>query len=330
MAFDSARIALIWLPPDLPPVAAGPYRHWLRARLLAPGSAGAAARLAARLRARLLQRTDPGVRWLPAIDPLLLGPALEAALWDQGTVRFLVPATSSADDLALAAAEATAWRADELLLLGADALYSPWRQGMTLAAWHQAQTRGGDGKVPWRALCCHPRDPLLLRGLVQRVRPLLTDEARLLLLAPWPLPPRTGTWQLRLLADELAGLLGLAPARISLAQLTPAGLRLPGPVPDAVTVLERMGPGPVIPLALAEWPEDLASRLAAAPGPATLVAVPPPVVEATAQVERLAALVRQLRAGPPGLCPGHGRRLCPADHPDCPLRPRGAAMQPAA
>lgn len=326
MTFESARIALIWLPPDLPPSAPRAYRHWLQARLLAPGTTGAAARLAAGLRARRLQRLATG-SWVAPTDPHRIGPALEAALWDQGTVRFIVPATATAPDLALAMAEATAWRADEILLLDGDVLYSPWRQGRALEAWHQASA---GSSLPWRALCCHPRDPLLLRALVQRARPLLSDGARLLLLAPWPLPARTGNWQLRLLADELAALLGMAPARVSLAQLAPPGLRLPGPVPDAATALAAMGAGPVIPLPLAEWPEDLTARLAAAAGRATLLPIPLPIIDENAQVERLAALVRQLRAAPQGLCPGHGRRLCPGDHADCPLRSREAAMQPTA
>lgn len=333
------RIAIVLVQPGQPAAqdqVQAYFKALMAARRARPPSGPVRALQA--LHARHLARHYPAGDPPAGDDPLAA--ALEAALWEEGTLRIFTAGLLVPPSVAAIARDVALFRPDRIIILPPSPLFSGGLTGFALEAWQQASHDAGL-KAPASILCCHPTDPAILRRLADRAARVLAaadpaGRATLMLVAPGTGRGRDDPlgWQMRRLADELGRLLDLPAARIQAVHLPVPGFT-GGGLPAIHTALRRLRgaslailpvtPRPLLRPAWSDFLPDWRHRA----GRAGIVSLS---LDGDGDLNGndLAPLIRQTLAGRAGICAGFGQRFCPADQDPCPHRRMTvAAMQHA-
>tara|TARA_R110002073_G_scaffold303504_5_gene471868 strand:+ start:5165 stop:6208 length:1044 start_codon:yes stop_codon:yes gene_type:complete len=230
-----------------------------------------------------------------------------------------------------AVAQVEAWGADEVVLLPLYPQFSTTTTGSSLKAWAEA------GGAPARTICCYPEEAgfieahadLIRQGWEAAGRPANTR----LLFSAHGLPERVieagdpYQFQVEQTAKAVAALLPEIPDWSICFQSRVGPLKWIGPSTDEAVVTAAREERHIVlsPIAfvsehietLVELDEEYA-ELAEATRPGTGYTRIPALGCADGYIHALADLVRQALAGPVGLKPPGGDRLCPADRTQCP------------
>ncbi|HZT52485.1 MAG TPA: ferrochelatase [Stellaceae bacterium] len=292
--------------------------RWLLARLIAARRATAAEAIYARIgdASPLLANTEAQARALERA----LGPEHRCFI----AMRHWHPRSEAA------ARAVREWGADEVLLLPLYPQFSSTTTASSIAAWQRAARAAGI-TAPTRALCCYPALDGFAAAIAERIAAAraawpATLPLRLLLSAHG-LPKRVVArgdpyqWQVERTALAIAARLGRdAPETVVCYQSRVGPLAWLEPATDAeIRRAGAEGRGVIIaPIAfVSEHSETLVEldmeyrHLAERSGVPRYVRVPT-VGDDAVFIAGLAALVRERRAGPAGVMPAGGRRICPA------------------
>ena len=268
--------------------------------------------------------------------------ALEVQLRDLGDVRCFVAMRYWRPFTSEAVSAVKAFEPDRIVLLPLYPQYSTATTASSLMAWRNAASRA-ELRAPQHAICCYPQEAGFVGALAERVREGLaktagSGRARILFSAhglpkkivaagdPYP-------WQVERTCAAIVEALGQENLDWIVCYQSRVGpLEWTGPATDKE--IERAGhaglPVVVVPVAfVSEHSETLVeldldyAALAKRAGVPAYVRVPT-VSVAPAFINGLAALVRRLIVGIPGISSETGSRLCPLECGKCPVPERNA------
>ena len=298
--------------------APGPIR-WLLARLISRRRAPVAREIYAQLggRSPILPNTEAQAE------------ALQSALGDGSKIfiamRYWHPFVEET------ASAAKAWAPEHIVLLPLYPQFSTTTTESSFAAWDKAAAAIGL-TTPTARLCCYPDDPGFIAAsarLLAKTLDLAGGPSRILFSAHG-LPKRIVAkgdpypWQVERTADAVMAALGRSHDRVVCYQSRVGPLEWIGPSTEVE--IRRAAADRVIPVIVplsfvSEHSETLVEldqeyrHLAEEAGAPGFLRVPTVSADALF-IDGLAKLVR---AAPPGLSSGCGRRICPAQHGRCPL-----------